>query len=91
MKNHIYTGQQSTFTYYRDKNGNEIDLVVHENQLISPIEIKRTASPETSMAKAFHFLKVNEPLKRGTGAIVCSQPTVLLLSDNLISVPAGMI
>lgn len=91
QKSRIFNGSQSTFSYYRDKNGNEIDLILQENQTVTPIEIKRTASPEASMAKAFHLLKVNEPLELGTGVIICNQPKVLKLADNLISIPAGLV
>lgn len=91
MKYHIFSGIQADFYYYRDKNGNEIDFVIERDNIITPIEIKKTASPNPAMAKSFHLLKVKEPSIMGNGVIVCNQNKVLLLKENLISVPVGLL
>lgn len=42
--------------FYRDKDLKEIDLIIKDNDKLYPIEIKKTASPNLSMAKNFYLL-----------------------------------
>jgi predicted AAA+ superfamily ATPase len=42
--------------FYRDKDMKEIDLIIKNNDKLYPIEIKKTASPNLSMAKNFYLL-----------------------------------
>jgi predicted AAA+ superfamily ATPase len=42
--------------FYRDKDMKEIDLIIKDNDKLYPIEIKKTASPNLSMAKNFYLL-----------------------------------
>ena len=91
IKGCVYRGSQSKFYYYRDKTGKEIDLIIEKNQTITPIEIKRTASPNKSMASSFSSIKVISPYSKGTGAIICSQNKVLMLSQDILSVPLAVI
>ena len=62
--------------YYRDKNGNEIDmLIAHENKL-HPVEIKLSSDPGRHAAR--HFRLVPElGLARGHGAVICMSPNVV--------------
>ncbi len=91
VKGCSYRGSNAKFYYYRDKAGREIDLVIERNQTITPVEIKRTASPNKAMANSFSALKVISPFVRGNGAIICAQPKVLMLSPDLLSVPVGIV
>jgi len=91
LKGCIYRGSQAKFYYYRDKSGKEVDIIIEKNQTITPIEIKRTASPNKSMASSFSSIKVISPYIKGTGAIICSQSNVLMLSQELLSVPLSVV
>jgi predicted AAA+ superfamily ATPase len=75
--------------YYRDKEGNEIDLLIEENGLLHPIEIKKSADPVKGDIRAFRI--VDRIGKRGRGGIVCTYDDLLSLdSDNKI-IPIGII
>ncbi|GHT85288.1 hypothetical protein AGMMS49960_20200 [Betaproteobacteria bacterium] len=77
--------------YYRDKERNEIDLLIDEGGTLYPIEIKTTSDPTKSMIKAFRFI-TNIPGKvRGQGAVVCLAKEPLPLEENVWIVPAGII
>lgn len=66
----------------------EIDLIIEENGVLHPIEIKKNASVAANEKSAFLVLdKVNEK-KRGTGAIICACPQPGLLRDNILQIPA---
>jgi predicted AAA+ superfamily ATPase len=83
-------GKDTTRLYfYRDKQGNEIDLLFVENGVIHPVEIKMTASPNLAMAKSFKQLSNIFGLELGTGSIVCQKEEPWYLSETVISLPAA--
>ena len=55
--------------FYRDKEKNEIDLIIEQNGKLYPIEIKKTASPKLDMIKNFEFLEGVKEI--GEEAIIC--------------------
>lgn len=65
----------------------EIDLIIEENGILYPIEIKKSANPNKNMASAFDVLDKDSDKKRGTGAIVCLYDTKLYLADDLVVLP----
>ena len=66
----------------------EIDLIIEENGVLHPIEIKKNVSVAANETSVFLVLdKVNEK-KRGTGAIICACPQPGLLRDNILQIPA---
>ena len=78
--------------YYRGKDNSEdreyeIDLIIEENGILYPIEIKKTASPTSGMASCFKTLDNETHLKRGLGAIVCLSDRKIYLKDNLVVLP----
>jgi hypothetical protein len=69
----------------------EIDLIIEENGVLYPIEIKQGTKVSADEASAFPVLdKVNEK-KRGTGAIICTCPAPGMLRDNLFQIPVWYI
>lgn len=56
VKNFSYSGTKANITYYRDANAKEIDLFPEENNLIHPLEIKRSANPDIREVKKFSVL-----------------------------------
>ena len=57
-------------TFYRDSNQKEIALIVEENGILHPIEIKLAGSPDHKVIKAFDVLKTTTSTK-GRGAVIC--------------------
>ena len=66
---------------------NEIDLIIEENGVLYPIEIKKTSNPNSDMASAFDVLDKDIDKKRGTGVIICRGDYKLKLRDNLYALP----
>ena len=78
-------------SYYRGKDKKEkgeaeIDLIIEENGILYPIEIKKNETAKADQASAFPVLDNIEEKRRGPGAIICTCPTVGLLRDNLFAV-----
>ena len=65
----------------------EIDLIIEENGVLYPIEIKLSASPKADMASEFDVLDNIPDKKRGTGIILCLYDRKLFLRDNLLVLP----
>ena len=76
--------------YYRDKDSNEVDMVLECNGMVYPIEIKRSVNPGSELVNAFKILDKGS-VPRGKGAIICLRPEMSAVdSDNYI-VPVWMI
>ncbi len=65
----------------------EIDLIIEENGILYPIEIKKTTNPKSEMASAFDVLDKDINKKRGMGVIICRGEYKLKLKDNLYALP----
>lgn len=76
--------------YYRDTNGNEIDLCLIYDNKIHPIEIKRTSTPDKKMIKSFHLLN-NLNIKMGNGALICFTDKLSAFDKNNFIIPVYMI
>ena len=74
--------------YYRDKDKNEIDIVIEEGGVLYPIEIKTTSDPTKSMAKSFRLLENIPGKTAGTGAVICLAKEPLPLKENVWILPA---
>ena len=83
---------RSQIFYYRGKDKkasieNEIDLIIEENGIIYPVEIKMTGNPKASMASANTVLDRIPDKKRGNGIILCLVDRKTYLRENLIALP----
>ena len=92
LKSYLNAGKDcSNIYFYRDHNQNEIDLVIEENAVLYPIEIKKTAHPQLEMAKAFSQLKTIPNYTVGHGAILCQIDKKIELSEDVTALPVEFI
>ena len=94
LKSYTNEGKDYRFQifYYRGKDRkvsseNEIDLIIEENGILYPIEIKMTGNPKASMASANTVLDRIPDKKRGNGIILCLIDRKTYLRENLIALP----
>lgn len=94
LKSYTNEGKDYRFQifYYRGKDRkvsseNEIDLIIEENGILYPIEIKMTGNPKASMASANTVLDRIPDKKRGNGNILCLVDRKTYLRENLIALP----
>lgn len=66
---------------------NEIDLIIEENGVLYPIEIKKKDMPTINDANAFDVLDKDIDKRRGIGVILSSNKNKVYLRDNLICLP----
>jgi len=81
LKSYKHNGIQPSFYYYRDSNKVEIDLLILQNGVIYPIEIKRTATPDQKMIRHFSVLE-SFGKQMGFGSLICLTDKVLPLTRN---------
>ena len=85
VRSYAYGGSKVNLTFYRDRDGREIDLVVERGHTLHPLEVKKSASPTPADAGRFKLLDASG-LDRGPGGIVCmcESPFPLTGTDSLI-------
>ena len=66
---------------------NEIDLIIEENGMLYPIEIKKSDRVTADQSAAFQVLDLIGNRKRGMGAIVCSCSQPVQLRENVLAIP----
>jgi len=77
--------------YYRDKDKNEIDLLVEDGGILYPVEIKTTGDPDKSMVKAFRYIEDIPGKKVVNGAVICLAKEPLPLEENVWILPVQMV
>ena len=94
LKSYSNEGMDYKFSvfYYRGKDKkasgeNEIDLIIEENGLLYPVEIKMTGNPKANLASANPILDKIPDKKRGMGVILCLIDRKTYLRDNLLALP----
>lgn len=72
--------------YYRDNNQKEIDLLINYNNVIYPIEIKKSANPGKDAIKNFDVVN-NFEMQRGNGIVLCMTKDIIAYDENNYMVP----
>jgi len=90
LKSWWHNGRRAPFYFYRDKDQKEIDLLIVQDGVFHPLEIKKTASPGTEDVRQFATLgKLGLPV--GHGGVVCLAPTPLPLTAATTTIPVSAI
>ncbi len=77
--------------FYRDKDMNEIDLIIEENGTLYPIEIKKHADPSKRDANAFALLDKVPNIKHGPGGVVCLYDKLVTLQGEDKVIPINFL
>ncbi|MCL1918527.1 MAG: ATP-binding protein [Peptococcaceae bacterium] len=74
--------------FFRDKDGNEIDLLIKRNGALYPIEIKKHTNCDKDDIAAFRQLDKIPDMKRGEGCVVCMAEDVfpITATDRAVGV-----
>lgn len=94
LKSYTNEGKDYRFNifYYRGKDKsssteNEIDLVIEEDGVLYPVEIKMSGNPKASMGAANQVLDKISEKQRGMGVILCLIEKKTYLRENLVALP----
>lgn len=88
LKSYWHNGQSAHFYFYRDRDQKEIDLLIDRDNMLFPVEFKKSAAPSQQLSGSFFAL---EKLGRtiGKGAVVCLKETDVPLSREVTAIPVG--
>ena len=94
LKSYINEGKDYKFSifYYRGKDKgssgeNEIDLIIEEDGILYPIEIKMSGNPKANMGATNPVLDKIKEKSRGMGVILCLIDKKTYLRENLVALP----
>ncbi len=90
IKSYYNAGKRPPIYYYRDSDQKEIDLIIENNGVLCPIEIKKSANPPKSAIKHFVVLE-KTGLRIGTGNVICLTKDVVPIDKSNYYVPVSMI
>ena len=90
IKTYNSFGKDVKMSYYRDKEKNEIDLIMEVNHKIYPFEIKKTANPTLHMIKNFSKLSdINQTVE--AGGIICFYDSLMHLDEKNYIIPISSV
>jgi hypothetical protein len=87
IKSYLNKGRDIPLYFYRDKDMNEIDLLILQNGTLYPIEIKKYADPSKNDISVFRVLDRIPNIKRGPGGVVCMYDNLITLKDEDMVIP----
>lgn len=90
LKSWYNAGKTPPVFYYRDKDRNEIDLILEADGVLHPVEIKKSAHPGKDAIAAFRLL-ANAGRNVGPGGVVCCASEYLPLDAQNSVIPWWMI
>ncbi len=90
VKRYAYGKNKVNITYYRDSNAKEIDVIIEENGIIHPFEIKKSASPNRHETKKFNVID-KTTLTHGSGGIICMCEEPVPIDKDNCFIPSNLI
>ncbi len=88
LKSYLHNGLEPNFYYYRDADQKEIDLLIEADDILYPVEFKKTATPSNTASKNFNLLhRLGRQV--GHGGVLCLVAKDVPLSDTVAAIPVG--
>ncbi|RUA02786.1 MAG: ATP-binding protein [Deltaproteobacteria bacterium] len=79
---------QPSLYHFRSHSGAEVDLILEQNGILYPIEIKSKSNPSRKDIRGFAAFKSCFPGENiHPGLVVCAIPAVQKLSDDVVAIP----
>lgn len=90
IKSYYNAGKRPPIFYYRDSDNKEIDLIIEQDNILCPIEIKKSGNPKKDAIKHFGILEKTGK-QMGTGNVICMCSEMLPMDKNNYIVPVWLI
>ncbi len=90
IKSYENKGINLEISHFRNKETEEIDLIIFKNNTLYPLVIKKTANPRKDMIKSFkHLEKTN--MKIGNGGIICLYDKLMKIDEKNYIIPISSV
>jgi predicted AAA+ superfamily ATPase len=70
LKQRFNQGKRSNLSFYRDRTGNEVDIIMEEGSTLKPIEIKTSQTPATDFLRSLRTFTAMFPTEVHSGSII---------------------
>ena len=90
IKCYSYSKQKADMFFYRDSNAKEIDILVQRGNIIHPLQIKKSALPDSREIKKFKILDKTAG-EIGNGGVFCMCEEVVPIDDKNYFIPCNLI
>lgn len=90
LKTYHNQAKECLIWYYRDKEMNEVDMIIESDGMLHPLEIKRSVSPGSELIGTFEILDKGS-VPRGKGALLCMRPELSAINSDNYIIPIWMI
>ncbi|MCH4887222.1 ATP-binding protein [Acidaminobacter sp. JC074] len=90
IKSYLNAGRRPPIFYYRDSDQKEIDLIIEENGLLQPIEIKKSGQPKSNSGRHFKILDKTGK-EHSKGNIICMCDDLVPINKENWAVPVWLI
>ena len=91
LKSYANAGKEADLYFLRDGNKKEIDLLIHENNTLYPLEIKTKAEPDPRDVKNFRMLEQLKGVNLGPGGVICLANALLPIDEQNFVIPLTLI
>jgi predicted AAA+ superfamily ATPase len=90
IKSYYNAGKRAPICYYRDTDKREIDLILEKDDMLFPIEIKKSGNPKRDAIR--HFPLLTQTGKQiGPGNVICLCNDIIPIDRNNHFVPVWLI
>ncbi|GHU50745.1 ATPase [Clostridia bacterium] len=89
LKSYANNGNEADLYFYKDKEQKEIDLIIHKNGTLYPIEIKKHADVGKKDMKAFDVIGKIPDVMRGEGCVMCTTNEAYPLTESDMAIGIG--
>ena len=90
LKSYSYSPSKANMTYYRDSNAKEIDIFIERNNMVHPLEIKKSACPDRREVRKFNVLS-KTTVEKGAGGIICMCEEPIPIDASNCFIPCNLI
>ena len=90
LRGYAYSSNKAKLSFYRDTAQREIDVIVEEQGIAHPLEIKRATNPDRKLTKVFELIKCTTSTI-GRGAVICMTDNVFPLNEQNALIPANIL
>ena len=90
IKSYYNAGKRPPVFYYRDTDNKEIDLIIEQDNILYPIEIKKSGSPKKDAIKHFGILEKTGK-QVGAGSVICLCSDVMPIDKKNFFVPVWLV
>jgi len=88
LKSYYNTGiLEPSLFYYRDKDAREVDILIEQNGVLYPVEIKKTANPGREHIESFRALEKIKGVILGNGGLVCMYDDSIHINNKNVTIP----